>query len=125
MCVSVPTERLLARRKVSSSVKLAIIVRSMASELDEIDVRLLDELQRDADRSNVDLARAVGLSPTATLHRVRRLKSSGLIAAIAARLDPGTAGFPLRVYVQLTVARHTEATEQRLNDVIRGLPQVT
>ena len=97
----------------------------MASELDEIDVRLLDELQRDADRSNVDLARAVGLSPTATLHRVRRLKSSGLIAAIAARLDPGTAGFPLRVYVQLTVARHTEATEQRLNDVIRGLPQVT
>jgi Lrp/AsnC family leucine-responsive transcriptional regulator len=97
----------------------------MAVAIDEVDVRLLDELQRDADRTNVDLARAVGLSPTATLHRVRRLKASGVISAITARLDPNVAGFPLRVYVQLTVARHTEAAERRLDDVILGLPQVT
>jgi Lrp/AsnC family leucine-responsive transcriptional regulator len=97
----------------------------MAVQLDEVDVRLLDELQRDADRTNVELARRVGLSPTATLHRVRRLKGSGVVAAIAARLDAGVAGFPLRVYVELTVARHTEAAEKRLDDVILGLPQVT
>jgi Lrp/AsnC family leucine-responsive transcriptional regulator len=97
----------------------------MAIELDEIDIRLLEALQQDADRTNVELARVIDLSTTATLHRVRRLKDSGVIAAIAARLDPDVAGFPLRVYVQLTVARHTEAAEKRLDEVIRGLPQVT
>ena len=97
----------------------------MAISLDELDVRLLDELQRDADRPNVELARLVGLSPTATMHRLRRLKASGVVAGIAARLDPDVAGFPLRVFVQLTLARHTEAAEKRLEEVVAGLPQVT
>ena len=73
----------------------------------------------------MELARLVGLSPTATMHRLRRLKSSGVVAGIAARLDPDVAGFPLRVYVQLTLARHTEAAERRLVEVVAGLPQVT
>ena len=81
----------------------------MAMQLDEIDVRLLGELQADADRPNVALARLVGLSPAATLNRVRRLKESGLIRAIAARLDSGAAGFSLQVYVMVTLARHEQA----------------
>lgn len=97
----------------------------MSIVADEIDVRLLEELQRDADRTNVELAKAVGLSPTATLHRIRRLKASGVVEAVTARLDPDIAGFPLRVYVQLTVARHTEAAEKRLEEVVQALPQVT
>lgn len=97
----------------------------MAVSLDDFDVTLLTELQRDADRTNVELARLVGLSPTATMHRLRRLKASGVVAGIAARLDPEAAGFPLRVYVQLTLGRHTEAAERRLAEVIAALPQVT
>ena len=50
-----------------------ILFRHMAIALDEIDVRLLRELELDADRPNVELARIVGLSPAATLNRVRRL----------------------------------------------------
>jgi Lrp/AsnC family transcriptional regulator, leucine-responsive regulatory protein len=97
----------------------------MAVTLDDVDVAILDALQRDADRTNVELARLVGLSPTATMHRVRRLKASGVIAAVQARVDPAIAGFPLRVYVQLTLARHTEAAERRLAEVVQGLPQIT
>ena len=41
----------------------------MAVELDEIDVKLLTALQEDADCTNVELARLVGLSPAATLRR--------------------------------------------------------
>src|SRR4051794_6865079 len=67
------------------------IVGEMATSLDEIDVQLLVELQADADRTNVDLARLVGLSPAATLHRVRRLKESGVIRQVVARLDPAVA----------------------------------
>ena len=55
--------------------------------LDDTDRHLLAELQADADRPNVALARLVGLSPAATLNRVRRLKESGVIRRIAARLD--------------------------------------
>jgi DNA-binding Lrp family transcriptional regulator len=66
------------------------IFGKMTTALDLIDLRLLEELQLDADRSNVELARVVGLSPAATLHRIRRLKESGVIARITARLpDPG------------------------------------
>ncbi|MGH3210215.1 MAG: AsnC family transcriptional regulator, partial [Trebonia sp.] len=45
----------------------------MAVKLDEIDIQLLTALQADADRTNVELARLTGLSPAATLHRVRAL----------------------------------------------------
>ena len=78
----------------------------MAVELDEIDVKLLSALQADADRTNVELARLVGLSPAATLHRVRWLKESGVIRIIRAQLDPAAAGFPLQVYVTATLSRH-------------------
>ena len=96
----------------------------MADSLDEIDVRLLAELERDADRPNVELARIVGLSPAATFNRVRRLKSSGVIAATVARVDPAAAGFPLQVYVAVTLSRHDEAAHARFAKAVGELPAV-
>ena len=96
----------------------------MAEMLDEIDVRLLNELETDADRPNVELARLVGLSPAATLHRVRRLKESGVIRRIGARLDSAAAGFTLQVYVMVTLARHDEAAERRFYAEVRGMDNV-
>lgn len=96
----------------------------MAHSLDEIDVRLLHELQLDADRPNVELAVIVGLSPAATLNRVRRLKDSGVIRRISARLDSGAAGFPLQVYVLVTLARHERVASQRFRDTVAELAQV-
>jgi len=96
----------------------------MPLSLDEIDVRLLAELEADADRPNVELARLVGLSPAATLNRVRRLKDSGVIRGIAARLDSAAAGFTLQVYVLVTLARHEEAAAQRFAKTVRELPQI-
>jgi Lrp/AsnC family leucine-responsive transcriptional regulator len=96
----------------------------MALSLDIIDVRLLNELQVDADRPNVELARLVGLSPAATLNRVRRLKESGVVRAIRASLDSGTAGFALQVYVMVTLGRHDEAANRRFEEAVKALPQV-
>lgn len=96
----------------------------MAESLDEIDVRLLEELERDADRPNVELARLVELSPAATLHRVRRLKESGIVRRIAARLDPAAAGFPLQVYVAVTLARHDEASSRRFERTVLAQPEI-
>jgi Lrp/AsnC family transcriptional regulator, leucine-responsive regulatory protein len=96
----------------------------MPISLDFIDVSLLNELQADADRPNVELARLVGLSPAATLHRVRRLKESGIVRGVTARLDPAAAGFPLQVYVAVTLQNHGEAAHRRFRDALRDLPEV-
>src|SRR3954449_11086581 len=97
----------------------------MAQTLDETDVLLLNELQADADRPNVELARLAGLSPAATLNRVRRLKESGVIEGIHAKLDGEQAGFGLCVYVSVTLGAHEEALERRFQDVVHELPEVT
>ncbi|MGC9221474.1 MAG: Lrp/AsnC family transcriptional regulator [Solirubrobacteraceae bacterium] len=96
----------------------------MALSLDFIDLQLLKELQEDADRPNVELARLVGLSPAATLQRVKRLKASGVVRAIVAQLDPAAAGFPLRVYVLATVQRVQDNSNQRFAATVRAMPEV-
>ena len=101
-----------------------IMFGSMAVPLDDIDIRLLTALQEDADRTNVELARMAGLSPAATLHRVRRLKESGVIRVIRADLDPAAAGFPLQVYVTATLTRHDPRSSRVFDDLIRSLPQI-
>ena len=96
----------------------------MTAKLDEIDVRLLTALQSDADCTNVELARLVGLSPAATLHRVRALKESGVIRIIRADVDPAAVGFPLQVYVTAALSRHDPRSSRIFEDQILSLPQV-
>jgi Lrp/AsnC family transcriptional regulator, leucine-responsive regulatory protein len=101
-----------------------IIFSIMAVSLDDVDIVLLNALQEDADRTNVELARLAGLSPAATLHRVRRLKESGVIRVISAQLDPAAAGFPLQLYVTASLARHDPRSSRVFDDLIRALPQI-
>jgi Lrp/AsnC family transcriptional regulator, leucine-responsive regulatory protein len=101
-----------------------LILSVMAVELDEVDVKLLTALQEDADSTNVELARLVGLSPAATLHRVRWLKESGVIRVISAQLDPAAAGFPLQLYVMATLSRHDARSERIFEDHVRAVPQI-
>jgi Lrp/AsnC family transcriptional regulator, leucine-responsive regulatory protein len=96
----------------------------MAVELNDIDIQLLTALQEDADRTNVELARLIGLSPAATLHRVRRLKESGVIRIISAQLDPAAAGFPLQLYVMAAMSRHDPRSTRVFEDQIRAMPQI-
>src|SRR6201999_354216 len=74
------------------------IFREMAILLDEIDVKLLRELELDAGRSNVELSRLVGLSAAATLNRVKRLRESEAIRRISSRLDSAAGGLTVPRY---------------------------
>jgi Lrp/AsnC family leucine-responsive transcriptional regulator len=96
----------------------------MPLSLDETDVRLLTELATDADRPNVELARIVGLSPAAVLNRVRRLKQSGVIRRIAARLDAETAGFSLQAYMLVTIGTDDEDVDRRFTQTVAELDNV-
>ncbi len=96
----------------------------MAVSLDLIDLELLRQLQLNADRSNVELARLAGLSPAATLHRVRRLKDTGIVRAIVAEIDSAAAGFPLHVYLLVTIQRHDDNSHRKFTEAVKALPEV-
>ncbi len=66
----------------------------------------------------------VGLSPAATLHRVRRLKESGIVRRVVAHVDPTAVGFPLQVYVAVALQRHDDASHKRFSDAVRTMPEV-
>ncbi len=73
------------------------------STIDEKDARILEFLQRDGRVTNVELARAVELTPSATLERVRKLEERGLIKGYAALLDPDALGLGLLAFIFLRV----------------------
>ena len=60
--------------------------------MDRIDRKILNLMQRDASRTNADMAEEVGLSPSTCLRRVQRLKTTGVIDRIVAILNPARAG---------------------------------
>ena len=75
--------------------------------IDRIDQRILSALQADARISNLKLAEAVALSPTAVLARVQRLTRDGFITGYEARLDPQRLGLGMLVFVEVLLDRTT------------------
>ncbi len=95
-----------------------------AMNLDAIDRRILRTLQRDGRMQNNDLARAVGLSPSPCLRRVRLLEEAGVIARYVAVLDPAKIGRGLTLFVRIWLKAQDEDTiEHFMAEVIR-LPEV-
>lgn len=89
----------------------------MVSTLDAVDLRLLDLLQQDAGRSNLDLAQAAQVSPATALRRVRRLLDEGVIERRVAIVSPMAAPDSLLALAEVTLdrqgAEHLDAFERR------------
>ena len=82
-------------------------MNTISSEIDRIDRRILDVMQRDGRISNLKLAEAVSLSPTAVLARVQRLTKEGFILGYEARLNPLKLGAGMLVFVEVLLDRTT------------------
>jgi Lrp/AsnC family leucine-responsive transcriptional regulator len=82
-------------------------MNAISSEIDRIDRRILDVMQRDGRISNLKLAEAVSLSPTAVLARVQRLTKEGFILGYEARLNPLKLGAGMLVFVEVLLDRTT------------------
>lgn len=67
--------------------------------LDKVDLRILSILQGDARASNAAIARKIGMAPSATLERIRKLEQHGLIRGYEARLDAAPLGLGLVAFV--------------------------
>ena len=73
-------------------------------DLDSIDHKILEELQRNARITFADLGRKAGLSTPAMIERVRRLESQRIILGYHAQVDPAEVGLPVRAFVKITLA---------------------
>jgi Lrp/AsnC family leucine-responsive transcriptional regulator len=92
--------------------------------LDRSDRRLLAILQEDGRISIVDLADQVGLSPTATTERVKRLTRDGYITGYGARLDPEKLGRGLLVFIEVKLDRTTPEVFERFAQAVARAPEV-
>ncbi len=67
--------------------------------IDDVDARILDILQRNARTPNAEIARQVGMAPSAILERIRKLEERGVIEGYGARINPEAVGLGLSAYV--------------------------
>jgi DNA-binding Lrp family transcriptional regulator len=93
-------------------------------QLDSIDWKILGLLQGDARMSNVELAKAVGLSPSPCLNRVRALEEAGYISRYVTLLDALRVGLKVSVFIQVTLERQIESALERFENAIRTRPEV-
>lgn len=93
-------------------------------KLDAYDHRILAALQRDGRLSNVQLAEAIGLSPSPCLRRVRLLEEAGVIRRYGADLDRDQVGLGLTVFVGIKVERHHEEQAEAFRRAVVDLPEV-
>lgn len=84
--------------------------------LDRIDVKILADLQRNGRSTMQDLAAKVGLSPRASLERVRRLEAAGIIAGYRAIIDLAHLSRPVNIFAEIVLAKHAQRgqVERRL-----------
>jgi Lrp/AsnC family leucine-responsive transcriptional regulator len=67
--------------------------------LDDTDLQILELLQANARETQVEIARAVGLAPSAVLERIRKLESRGTVRGYAAQIEPKALGLGLLAFV--------------------------
>jgi DNA-binding Lrp family transcriptional regulator len=92
--------------------------------LDAIDRKILALLQENARLANVELAEAVGLSPSPCLRRVRDLEEAGVIRRYVTLLDPAQLGLPVSIFVSVTLERQVEQALERFEAAILKRPEV-
>jgi len=95
------------------------------AELDDIDLKILAELQRNGRATYPELSAKVHLSSTACFHRVHHLQESGHIVGYSARLDPTKLNCSMLVFVEVVLDRATPALFEEFKNGVRMRPEVT
>jgi Lrp/AsnC family leucine-responsive transcriptional regulator len=91
---------------------------------DKVDRAIVSHLQRDGRLANVDLAEAVGLSPSACLRRVKALEADGIIAGYRAEVSRSRAGLGLTVFIGLKVDKHSREASAQVEEALLAIPAV-
>ena len=92
--------------------------------LDKADARILAELQKNSRISNIDLAEAVGLSPSPCLRRVKQLEESGVINRFVCIVDSKKVGLPISVFINVSLKSQKRVNLDRFEEQISEYPEV-
>lgn len=93
-------------------------------KLDNIDIKILAELQADGRMTNVELSRRVGISAPPCLRRVKALEDSGLIERYHAQVNIRDLGFEVQVFALVGLHNQAEADLSAFEDLARSWPLV-
>lgn len=93
-------------------------------ELDRIDRRILDLLQKNGRLSMTDLAHKIGLSATPCTERVKRLERDGVITGYHARVSPQALGKNLLVFVEIKLSAKSGEVFDRVKKELLFVPEV-
>ncbi len=96
----------------------------MTVTIDDLDRKILAELQRDASQSLDVLGDRIGLSRNATWRRVRALEASGVIRARVALLDADKLGLALTVFILIRTNRHDPGWLDAFSRATREMPEI-
>ncbi len=93
-------------------------------KLDRTDRRILDEMQRNARISNLELADKIGLSPSPCSRRVKQLEDEGFINRHVTLLNQAKLGLKLIAMVQVSMDRHTPDRFENFESHVESWPEV-
>ncbi|HEX7180452.1 MAG TPA: Lrp/AsnC family transcriptional regulator [Thermoanaerobaculia bacterium] len=90
--------------------------------IDETDRQILNILQQNARTTNADIARQIGMAPSAVLERIRKLELKGVIQGYETRINPEALGLNLLAFV--SVKTEEKLGEERARELLSKLPEV-
>lgn len=91
------------------------LMKRNTSEIDELDLKIMQELVLDSDRSYRDLAKVVAMSPSALIERVKRLEERGYITGYGARVNYQDLGFEYMAVVEISFSgKDISRVEERI-----------
>lgn len=96
----------------------------MAAKLDDMDRKILAELQEDASQSLDEIARKVASSKTPVWNRIRRLKEQGVITRQTVLLDAEALGLEACFFVLIRTSEHEADWQQKFLQALRSRPEV-
>ncbi|HXL37749.1 MAG TPA: Lrp/AsnC family transcriptional regulator [Ktedonobacteraceae bacterium] len=94
---------------------------SFHAELDTVNLRVLEELQRDPRLTMSELGRRVGMSSPAVTERVRRLEETGVICGYRLELNAEALGLPITAYIRI---RPSPGQLSKIAELAQQIPEV-
>ncbi|MEO0484934.1 MAG: Lrp/AsnC family transcriptional regulator [Pseudomonadota bacterium] len=96
----------------------------MSVRIDDLDRRILTELQKDASRSLDEIAKIVGSSKTPVWNRIKKLREAGIVRNQTVELDAEALGFEACFFVLIRTSEHEAAWQEAFLKALRSRPEV-
>lgn len=93
-------------------------------KIDDIDLKILAELNENAKMSLKELSETLNLSRTPTYERIKKLEEAGIITGYHAKIDYGKLRSQMTVYTQISLQQHQEKHIKHFENVILQLKEV-